>query len=112
MIFHRSYNIQNLRCNFLLVECLFILLVYKFIHPGSVTKQQIDVSNIKKLDVDWIPDFFPIKRIKYQDKKRKGGVEWLTVMVENKRLPDGRGTVEVGFKAEKLLNGNRGIPRA
>lgn len=40
--------------------------------------------------------------------------EWVErPMVESKRHPDERmGIVEVGFKAEKLLNKNRGIPGA
>jgi len=40
--------------------------------------------------------------------ERNNGMDWLTVMVERS---GGQGKVtEVGFKAEKLLNGNRGIP--
>lgn len=43
--------------------------------------------------------------------REKEWVEW--PMVESKRLSDERmGIVEVGFKAEKLLNENRGIPGA
>lgn len=55
--------------------------------------------------------FSPSSASSIKTEREKEWVEW--PMVESKRLSDERmGIVEVGFKAEKLLNENRGIPGA